>query len=235
MGEGQIFMIPCPIEEGGLDTIPKDTLSALYNLTHFVVERSKTARAFLKLVKHPTPQNEFVLFELDKNNPESGLYTFLKKTSQSFSIGVISEAGCPGVADPGALIVSWAHKNNIKVSPMVGPSSILLALMASGFSGQSFCFHGYLPIKKDELPAKLRQLESLVHKRGQTQIFMETPYRNNGMLQSLLKYLSPNTNLCIAKSITSEEEWIKTATIAKWKSIKIDLHKKPCIFLLGKN
>jgi len=233
MGDGQIYMIPCPIEEGAISTLPEDTISKLHQLKCFVVERSKTARAFLKLSNHPTPQSEFVLFEWDKNNPEVGLYQFLSKHSKDHSIGVISEAGCPGVADPGALIVTWAHKNKIRVSPLVGPSSILLALMASGFSGQSFCFHGYLPIKKDELSSKLRNLESIVHKRKQTQIFMETPYRNNGMFQILLRTLSSNTKLCIARSITGENEWIKTATITQWKSIEVDLHKQPCIFLIG--
>jgi len=235
MPKGKIFMIPCPITEEGIDQIPSSTLTVLHGLKYFVVERSKTTRRFIKESKHPISQQALEVFELDKNNPKDGLYDFLAFAEKGISIGMISEAGCPGIADPGSLVVDWAHKNDVEVIPMVGPSSILLALMGSGMNGQNFCFNGYLPVKKDELSKRLKSLESFAVRHHQTQIFMETPYRNHGMLDVAFKTLSPKTLLCIACNLAGKHQWIKTDTIKNWKENSFDVHKKPCIFLIGSN
>lgn len=234
MSEAKIYMIPCPIIEEGKDTIPSATLAVLHQLDCFVVERARTARRYIKSTGHPMAISDLDIFELDKNNPENGLYAFLATAKTGKSIGVLSEAGCPGIADPGALAVSWAHKNNLEVVPLVGPSSILLALIASGFNGQQFSFNGYLPVKKPELSSRLKQLENLVQRHGQTQIFMETPYRNHGMVETILKTLNPQLKLCIAVDISAPEEYIRTKTIAQWKNEELSIHKRPAIFLLGK-
>ncbi len=233
MAFGKLFMIPCPIAEDKIGTIPQDTISIIHSLDHFIVERAKTGRRFLKLASHPTTMQDIEVMELDKNNPTQDLHQFLTPLKKGTSIGVISEAGCPGIADPGALAVKWCHENKIEVVPMVGPSSILLALMASGFSGQQFTFHGYLPVKKPELVTSLKQLETQVRKSGASQIFMETPYRNHGLLETALKSLSPQSKLCIAVDINSDQEWIATRTMQQWKSHNFAIHKKPAIFILG--
>jgi len=212
MALGKLFMIPCPIAEEKIGTIPGDTLAIIHSLNHFIVERAKTARRFLKLAAHPTTMQEIEVMELDKNNPTQDLHQFLAPLKKGISIGVISEAGCPGIADPGALAVKWCHENKIEVVPMVGPSSILLALMASGFSGQQFTFHGYLPVKKPELVTTL----------------------NHGLLEITLKSLSPQSKLCIAVDINSDQEWIVTKTIQQWKSHDFAIHKKPAIFIIGR-
>ncbi len=226
-------MIPCPISEEGIHQIPQETLETIRSIHHFVVERSKTTRKFIKSCEHPIAQSDLTVFELDKNNPLNGLHDFLAFANAGHSIGVVSEAGCPGIADPGSLAVSWAHKNNIEVAPLVGPSSILLALMASGMNGQNFVFHGYLPVKKDELIKKLKFLESQIGRNNQTQIFMETPYRNHGLLESVFKTLNPSTKLCIASSLGNVDQWIYTDSIKNWKKQQFDIHKKPSIFLIG--
>jgi len=230
---GKLYMIPCPIAEERIGTIPVDTLTMIHSLDHFIVERATTARRFLKLAAHPTNMQEIEIMELDKNNPAQDLNQFLAPLKKGISIGIISEAGCPGIADPGALAVRWCHENKIQVVPMVGPSSILLALMASGFSGQQFAFHGYLPVKKPELISALKKLESSVRKTGRSEIFMETPYRNHGLLETVLKSLSPQTKLCVAVDINGRDEWIITKTLQQWKNQTFDIHKKPAIFVLG--
>lgn len=227
-------MIPCPIVEHKNDTIPPATISILHSIDHFVVERARTARRYIKSTSHPKPISELNIYEMDKNNPENGLYSFLAIAKKGKSIGVLSEAGCPGIADPGALIAKWGHENDISLVPLVGPSSILLALIASGFNGQNFTFNGYLPVKKPELIQKLKYIESLLIKHDQTQIFMETPYRNHGLLEVAFRTISPKLKLCIAANINASDEWIKTKTIAQWKKEKIEIHKKPTMFLLGR-
>lgn len=233
---GTLYMIPCPISEEGLNTIPKDTIELLHRLDHFVVERARTTRRYIKSTGHPKTIDSLNIFELDKEQPESQeLFSFLKQLKTGQSIGVISEAGCPGIADPGAIIVHWAHQNNIKVVPLVGPSSIFLALMGSGMNGQGFCFHGYLPAKTNEMSKALKRVESLSISTRQTQIFMEAPYRNKNIFEQALKALSTQTKLCIACDINTSQEYIKTMTIDQWKKQNApDLHKRPCIFLLGK-
>ena len=228
-------MMPCPIIEEGNSSLSQDAVERLHKLTHFVVERARTARRFIKSTDHPTPISELQIFELDKNHPLDGLHDFLNILNQGIDIGVLSEAGCPGIADPGNLAVQYAHSNKIKVVPLVGPSSILLALIASGMNGQNFAFNGYLPNKGPELSRKLKALEQKVKNENQTQIFMEAPYRNEFMLTHCMKTLSPQIKLCIACDINAPTEYIQTKTIQSWKGSNWkDLHKRPAVFLIGK-
>jgi 16S rRNA (cytidine1402-2'-O)-methyltransferase len=200
-----------------------------------VVERARTARRFIKSTDHPIAISELQIFELDKNDPLSGLEKFLTVLKSGIHVGVLSEAGCPGIADPGNLAVQYAHKNDIQVIPLVGPSSILLALIASGLNGQNFAFNGYLPNKAPELSKKLKSLEQKFVADNQTQIFMEAPYRNEFILIHCLKMLSPQTKLCIACDINGAAEYIKTKTIQEWKGTDWkQFHKRPAVFLIGK-
>ncbi len=232
MTKGTILLFPCPISEGKTESLSDEALKYLHNTTHFVVERAKTARHFIKSTLHPVPLPQLEIYEIADNKTE--METFLAKVMDGINIGVISEAGCPGVADPGSEIVDWAHKNDIKVIPLVGPSSILLALMASGFSGQNFAFNGYLSHKKPDLLQQLKNLETKVRNSGQTQIFMETPYRNGFLIESCIQALEPATKLCIACDINGPTENIRQMTMRRWRGEKIDnFHKRPCIYLIG--
>ncbi len=227
-------MVPCPIIENGISSLPPATLEVLHSLDHFIVERARTARRFIKESGHPKPIAELEIFELDKYGKVEGLKDFILKAKSGTSIGVISEAGCPGVADPGAGIVAIAHREDIQVSPCVGPSSILLALMASGMSGQSFCFNGYLSNKKPILLKELRDLESRAHKKKETQIFMDAPYRNEFLLSTCKEALRPNTLLCVAVDISADTEYIKTKKVSEWKSSEFkSFHKRPAIVMIG--
>lgn len=232
--QGKIYMVPCPIIENGITSLPPATLEVLHSLDHFIVERARTARRFIKESAHPKPIAELEIFELDKYGKVEGLKEFILKAKSGISIGVISEAGCPGVADPGAGIVAIAHREDIQVSPCVGPSSILLALMGSGMSGQSFCFNGYLSNKKPVLVKELRDLESRAHKKKETQIFMDAPYRNEFLLSTCKESLRPNTLLCVAVDISAETEFIKTKKVSEWKSSEFkNFHKRPAIVMIG--
>lgn len=232
---GKLYMMPCPIVEGHLDSLSKEAIDRIRTTTHFVVERARTARRFIKIAGHPSPISELIIFELDKNEPRNGLNDFLSILKDGTNVGVFSEAGCPGIADPGHLAVSYCHDNDIDVVPMIGPSSILLGLIASGMNGQNFAFNGYLPNKAPQLLQKLRSLEQLLQKTNQTQIFMEAPYRNEFILEHCMKAFSPNLRLCIACDINSPDQYIKTKTIKKWKGTKWkQFHKRPSIFLIGK-
>ena len=227
-------MVPCPIIENGISSLPPATLEVLHSLDHFIVERARTARRFIKESGHPKPIAELEIFELDKHGKVEGLKDFILKAKKGTSIGVISEAGCPGVADPGAEIVATAHREGIDVSPCVGPSSILLALMSSGMSGQSFCFNGYLSNKKPALLKQLRDLESRAHKQKQTQIFMDAPYRNEFLLSTCKEALRPNTVLCVAVDISASTEFIKTKKVSEWKLSEFkNFHKRPAIVMIG--
>jgi 16S rRNA (cytidine1402-2'-O)-methyltransferase len=177
-------------------------------------------------------QSDLLIHDYGKHNRDGNLNEFFSGLLAGRDVGLMSEAGCPGIADPGAEIVAFAHQKGIKVVPLVGPSSILLALMASGFNGQSFTFHGYLPIDKVQRSQKIKELENLSEKNKQTQLFIETPFRNNPMLEEILKTCHPNTRLCIACNLTGEDEMVQTKSIADWKKQVPDLHKKPVIFLL---
>ncbi len=228
--------MPCPIVEDGLSSLSKDTVERLHKLTYFAVERARTARRFIKSTGHPVAISELQIFELDKNDPSNGLNDFLKFLHDGIDIGVLSEAGCPGIADPGNLAVQFAHIHSIKVTPLVGPSSILLALIASGLNGQNFAFNGYLPNKIPELTKKLKMLEQRVNAHNQTQMFMEAPYRNEFIISHCLKVLSRQIKLCIACDINAPTEFIKTLTIGDWKDWGDwrDFHKRPTVFLIGK-
>ncbi len=233
----KLYLIPCPIAENtASQTLPQEIKDTILQCKHFLVENIRTTRRFISELKLGVKIEELQFYELTKDSKSAEIRKILQdlKGSDCKHVGVISEAGCPGVADPGALAVQLAHQMNIEVEALVGPSSILLALMGSGFSGQSFVFLGYLPIERPQRIKKIEWLEKEVLKSGQTQIFMETPYRNNALLEDLLQTCNPDTLLSISAAIKSEEAIYKTMSIQQWKSQIPDLHKKPCIFLLGR-
>jgi len=230
----KLFLIPNVLSEGDWQNVlPAQIHPILTNTKYFIVENIRTARRFMKQVNREINIDECTFYELNKRTKSSELPGFLKPLEQGFDIGVISEAGCPGVADPGADVVRIAHQKGYKVVPIVGPSSILLALMASGLNGQNFAFVGYLPIKPNERVREIAALEKRIRNNKQTQIFIETPYRNNQLINDLLKTCSPTTLLCIAANITGMNEFISTKTIQEWKGQVPDLHKQPVIFLIG--
>ena len=232
--KGQIYLIPTPLGEDALHTIPPYVVEIIHRLDTFIAERAKTARHFIKATLPPYPLSSLTVFEIDENTQKVDYQAVAKILNSGKSIGVMSEAGCPGVADPGALVVEWAHKNGFVVAPLVGPSSILLALMGSGFNGQSFQFHGYLSAKKGEIGRDLKRLEDIARNKKQAQIFIETPYRNMALIESAFANLQSATRFCIAADLTTPPQYIVTKTIAEWEKTELpDLHKKPAIFLLG--
>lgn len=232
--KGSLYLIPTTL--GTLDTIdhimPEFNIQVIHSIEIFIVEQVRTARRFLSRLKHPASIDKLVFHELNKHTDESEVYSYLDNLTNSKSIGLLSESGTPCVADPGAAVVRIAHERSIKVIPLVGPNSIILSLMASGFNGQNFVFHGYLPIDKQELNKKLKVIEQNAVKLNQTQIFIETPYRNNQMFSAILKVCSANTLLCIATDLTLPTETVITFPISNWKRIKPDFHKKPSVFLI---
>lgn len=233
MKKGKLYLIPTPLGENAVHTIPAYVIEILHDLDFFIAEKAKTARHFIKSTQPKKPFDQLTFYELNKRTEDYEWQSFLNKAEQGNDIGLLSEAGCPGVADPGAQIVDLAHKKDIEVIPLVGPSSILLALMASGMNGQSFTFQGYLSPKKPELARDLKRLESMSSKFRQAQIFIETPYRNTSLIEEALKVLNPNTNFCIAVDLTLESQFIKNLKIKDWRKTNIpDFHKKPAIFLL---
>ncbi|HNX11836.1 MAG TPA: SAM-dependent methyltransferase [Paludibacteraceae bacterium] len=230
-----LYLIPTTLGETALDTIlPAQNDQIVISLKYFIVENIRTARRFLKKVNREINIDELTFFELNQHTSPEEISTFLKPMQEGQDMGVISEAGCPAVADPGADVVAIAQQRNYVVKPLVGPSSILLSLMASGFNGQSFTFHGYLPIQQSDRAKMLKKMEVQIYNNNQTQLFIETPYRNMKMLEDILTVCMPDTKLCIAVDITLETEFIKTKTVKEWKSQKPDLNKRPCIFLLYK-
>ncbi|MBC7417080.1 MAG: SAM-dependent methyltransferase [Pedobacter sp.] len=232
MENGTLFLIPVPLaEEAAHKTFTPFLVDTINQIDTYIVENSKTARKFLKEAGLKTPQKDLIVHDYGKHN-RSDLNQFFTELRAGKNVGLMSEAGCPGVADPGAEIVAEAHRRNIKVVPLVGPSSILLALMASGFNGQSFAFWGYLPIDNEQRSKRIKDLDLSASRYKQTQIFIETPFRNNPLLAEVLKSCKPDTKLCIACNLTGEDEFIKSQSIAAWRKEEIDLHKKPCIFLL---
>ncbi len=230
----KLYLIPTVLSDGDWQNVlPAQIHPILTHTKHFIVENIRTARRFMKQVNREIDIDSCTFFELNKRTRSSELPQFLKPLNQGFNVGVISEAGCPGVADPGADVVKLAHQKGFQVVPIVGPSSILLALMASGLNGQNFAFTGYLPVKPNERVKQISVLERRVKSERQTQIFIETPYRNNHLVNDLTKTCSPSTLLCIAANITGKNEFIATKTIAQWKGNVPDLHKQPVIFLIG--
>ena len=233
MTKGKLYLIPTPLGENAVHTIPPYVIEKLHELDFFIAERAKTARAFIKTTQPKKAFADLTFFELNKRTVPEEITTFLKPAENGNDMGLLSEAGCPGVADPGAEIVKMAHEKGIEVIPFVGPSSILLALMASGMNGQGFSFQGYLSAKKPELAKDLTRLEQLSRRHRQTQIFIETPYRNMGMLEEAFKVLSAETRLCVAADISLKTEFILTKKIKDWKKAKLpNLHKRPAIFLI---
>src|ERR1051326_3252366 len=223
--KGIIYLIPSLLDEDGTDAIPSYILDAVKTCEVFFVENERTARRYLKKL-----WKEMVIDNYEWYNVED-VGAFKKKLKEGKNIGIISEAGSPGVADPGQSLVAIAHEINVDIKPLVGPNSILLALMASGMNGQQFQFLGYLPIHEQERVKTIKDLEAESQKKKCTQIFIETPYRNNQLIESILKTCKLNTKFCIAVDLTAGDEWIKTKTIAEWKKEKTDLHKRPAIFL----
>ncbi|OCX52426.1 SAM-dependent methyltransferase [Mucilaginibacter sp. PPCGB 2223] len=233
MPKGTLYLIPVPLaDNAAAKSFTPYLVETINQIKEYIVENEKTARKFLKEAGLKIPQSELVIHDYGKHKRESGPGQFFTGLESGKDVGLMSEAGCPGIADPGADIVAEAHKRGIKVVPLVGPSSILLALMASGFNGQSFTFHGYLPIDKAQRSKRIKELESHAERFSQTQLFIETPFRNNQMLEEILRTCNPKTRLCIACNITAEDELIKTQSAGDWKKQIPDLHKKPTIFLL---
>jgi len=234
MNYGKIYLIPCPLGENSVEVIPAYVKAIINSLDEFVVEDEKSARRYLKKMEISRPLQEINLQTLNEHTPKEEVSALLKPVLEGKNLGILSEAGCPAIADPGSDLVKAAHEKNIKVIPLVGPSSILLALMASGFNGQSFCFNGYLPKEKHERIKKLRELETLIYKKDQTQLFIETPYRNRNLFDDIVSSCSASTLLCIACNISLPDEFIRTRTIAEWKRNIPEINKRPAIFLLYK-
>lgn len=231
---GKLFLIPTVLAPDTASKVLSPQIREVIGQTeHFFAENLRTARRFISDLQIGRPIPELSFYLLDKDTPIEETRNNLQVVLEGKDAGVLSEAGCPGVADPGAVAVGLAHQMGIPVVPLVGPSSILLALMASGFSGQSFVFHGYLPIDKAERAKAIRQLEREAKTRHQTQIFMETPFRNNQLLQDILQQSQGDTLLCIACNLTAPDEMIRTLSVRDWKKQTPDLHKKPSIFLFG--
>lgn len=233
---GKLYLIPTTLGEmNPEDVLPLTIKRSIDFIDYYIVENEKTARKFIKSVHPEKKQPELKLFLLNKHTDTADHLAFIKPLLEGHNVGLMSEAGCPGVADPGAVIVKIAHEKGIQVVPLVGPSSILLSVMASGMNGQSFAFNGYLPIDKSEKKQALKGLEKLSFDKNQSQLFIETPYRNNKLLEDILQTLQPNTNLCIACDITLPTEYIKTMPVSLWKKQQVDLHNRPTIFIIHKS
>jgi 16S rRNA (cytidine1402-2'-O)-methyltransferase len=244
MNLGKLYLIPTTLgdlnnseqakQSDPFDVLPQKVKRVVELLDTYIVENEKTARKFIKSISPEKIQASLNLSTLNKHTEVSEHLNMIKPCLNGENIGLMSEAGCPGVADPGAVIVKIAHEKGIQVVPLVGPSSILLAVMASGMNGQSFAFNGYLPIDKSDKKNMLKNLEKLSSDKNQSQLFIETPYRNNKMLEDILQALQPSTSLCVAADITLPTEYIKTMRVSDWKKAKIDLHNRPAIFIIHK-
>ncbi len=233
---GKLYLIPTRLGDNPpLEVLPISIKKIIEAIDNYIVENEKTARRFIKRVSPSKSQPSLKLQVLNKYTTEEERNTYLNKCLEGVSVGLLSEAGCPAIADPGADIVSLAHQMDIQVVPLVGPSSIILALMGSGMNGQSFTFNGYLPIDKSERKSKLKTLERLSSEHNQAQIFIETPYRNMKMLEDIANSLQPNTRVCVACDLTLPTEFIKTKTAKDWKHNTEDLHKRPAIFIIQKD
>ena len=234
--QGTLYLIPTTLGENAetADVLPIKVNQVINTIDEYIVENEKSARHYLKKAGIQKPLQEIILHPLNQHTQTHEIWNYLKNISQGKNIGIISEAGCPGVADPGSEVVKLAHANNITVIPLVGPSSILLALMASGFNGQSFTFNGYLPKERAERIKKLKEIERLAHQKNQTQLFIETPYRNAHLLEDITATCDNASKLCIACDITLPSEFIKTKSIFDWKKQLPDISKRPTIFLIYK-
>ncbi|HCO66899.1 MAG TPA: SAM-dependent methyltransferase [Dysgonomonas sp.] len=232
---GSLYLIPVTLGDTPHNkVIPEENREIVGTIKYFIVENIRTARRFLKKAEPAINIDDLTFFELNKHTDKTQIDTYLKPICDGQNIGLMSEAGVPAIADPGADVVAIAQRNGYKVIPLVGPSSILLSLMASGFNGQSFAFNGYLPIDANERIRKIKQMENRIFHEDQTQIFIETPYRNEKLVNDIIKNCSPSTKLCIAMNITCEDEYIKTMPVKNWQKHLPDMHKKTCIFLIYK-
>ena len=230
---GILYLIPNTLGQNNIDNVlPSYNISVAKNLRHFIVENVRSARRFLKMLDRDIVIDDLSFYELNRHTPPDRIAELLLPIYEGHSMGIISEAGCPAIADPGADVVAIAQRKNIRVVPLVGASSIILSLMASGFNGQSFAFVGYLPIDKKARIQRLKQLESRASSERQTQIFIETPYRNNQLVQDIVATLKPDTLLCIASELTADTESVKTLPIAEWAKQQIDINKRNTIFLI---
>ena len=227
-----IYLIPNLLGDSTLSVLPSQIEEVVQTLNYFIVENEKSARKFIKRIAPDKVQADLQIAVIDKHQPHNDMLPFITPCLEGISAGIISEAGCPGIADPGADIVRLAHQKGLKVVPLVGPSSLLLAMMASGLNGQNFAFNGYLPIDKQQRKSSLKALERKAQE-GQSQLFIETPYRNTQLLSELTTTLHDNTLLCVACDITLPTEHIQTLTIRQWRTTSIDLHKRPTIFIIG--
>lgn len=234
MNKGTLFLIPVPLGQSPLDAVlPAAVRDKARQLRHFVAENAKSARAFLKQLPSDTPLQQIEIHELSEHTPAGTLPSLLAPLHAGIDVGLISEAGCPAVADPGANLVALAQREGIRVAPLIGPSSILLALMGSGLSGQNFAFHGYLPVKDEERQKKLRELEKDSRQEKRAQIFIETPYRNRQMLETLIKTCADSTRICVATDLTAESESIMTRTPPEWRRQGLPaIDRRPTVFLL---
>lgn len=230
---GKVYLIPTTLGDNApLEVMPISIKGTIERIDHYIVENEKTARRFIKRVSPGKPQPNLIIQTLNKyTNPEE-IPSYLDPCIHGHDIGLLSEAGCPGIADPGADVVRVAHQKRIQVVPLVGPSSILMAMMSSGMNGQDFAFNGYLPIDNAERKTMVKNLEKLSREKGQSQIFMETPYRNNKLLKELLRILQKSTRLCIASDITLPTEFIQTKSVHEWGEIELDLDKRPTIYII---
>ena len=234
--QGKLYLIPTTLGDNEpLEVLPISVKKIIELVDDYIVENEKTARRFIKKVSTKKSQPKLHINLINKYTESSELPSFLTPCLEGKSVGLMSEAGCPGIADPGADVVRIAHEMNIKVVPLVGPSSILMALMSSGMNGQNFAFNGYLPIDKNDRKSVLRDLERHSYERNQSQLFIETPYRNNKLMEDAFTTLHPNTRLCVACDITLPTEFIKTRTIGEWKKNSVDLHKRPTLFIIHKD
>ncbi|OED38989.1 SAM-dependent methyltransferase [Flavobacteriaceae bacterium (ex Bugula neritina AB1)] len=234
--KGKLYLIPTRLgDDVPLEVLPISIKKVLEQVNHYIVENEKPARRFIKKVSPSKSQRSLIIHTVNKYTDATEIPSYLDPCLNGQSIGLLSDAGCPGIADPGAEVVRLAHEKGIPVTPLVGPSSILLAMMSSGMNGQNFCFNGYLPIDKTERKSTIKTLEKTSFEKQQAQIFIETPYRNDKMLADLISILHPNTRLCIASDITLTTELIITKTIEGWKNEEIILHKKPTIFIIQKD
>lgn len=232
---GTLFLLPSDLGDATVPVIPGASLFTAHRLTHFIAENPKSARAFLKRIAYPQTLSTVMITTLDKDTPVAAIAALLQPLRDGIDVALVSEAGCPAVADPGAVLVRNAHEAGIPVVPLVGPSAILLALMGSGLNGQRFSFHGYLPVDAAARAAKIRELEQRSKREDATQIFIETPYRNDQLLQALLENCAGNSLLCVAADLTQPGESIATRTIAAWRKKLPALNKRPAVFLLYRN
>lgn len=233
--QASLYLIPVTLGDTPHNRVlPEYNQEIILSIKHFIVENVRTARRFLKKVDPSIVIDDLVFYELNKHTSPEDVAAYLEPIVKGMSVGVISEAGCPAIADPGADVVAIAQRKNYPVVPLVGPSSILMSIMGSGFNGQSFAFHGYLPIDGTQRTATIKKLEGRIYTENQTQLFIETPYRNNKLAEELIKTCKPSTKLCIASNITCEDEYIHTRPVKDWAGKLPDMSKKPTIFLIYK-